>query len=195
MNEVNPGPHQQPSIPRQAAPAGPPRPFIPPPPPVILEPIPAWKWAAAGSLILALAGAAGAFVKWSHVQSRKAESAVTALHQKMTRADDAGIFASADPAFRDTITAETSNGMFDNVRTHLGAPRSSVQTDSDDSTDETMGSFLTLHYSTVFDKGSGNETICLHNVDGVWKLAAYNVESPLLKPNKPAVRLKVKPSL
>jgi hypothetical protein len=194
MNEVNPGPQQQPSVPQEAAPAWPPRPFIPPPPPMVLEPIPAWKWAAAIILVVAFAGGSVVFVKWSRAQSHKAEAAVTALHQKMMGADDAGIFANSDATYRETITAETSNGMFDNVRTRLGAPRSSTQTDSDDSTDETMGSFLTLHYSTVFDKGSGDETICLHNVDGVWKLAAYNVESPLLRTNKPAILLKVKPS-
>jgi hypothetical protein len=196
MNEVNPGPKQQPSIPKEAAPAWPPRPFtIPPPPPVILKPIPAWKWAATIILVLAFAGGLVVFVKWSRTQSHTTEAAVTALHRKMIGADDAGIFADADPTYRETITAETSNGMFDNVRTRLGAPRSSTQTDSNYSTEETMGSFLTLHYSTVFDKGSGNETICLHNVDGAWKLAAYNVESPLLRANKPAIRLRVKPSL
>jgi hypothetical protein len=113
----------------------------------------------------------------------------------MSGADDAGIFADADATYRQTITVETSNGMFDNVRTRLGAPHSSIQIGSDDSSDETMGSFVTLHYVTVFDRGSGNETVCLHNVNGVWKLAAYNVESPLLRPNKPPIRLQRKPTL
>jgi hypothetical protein len=196
MNEINPGPQQQPSILKEAAPARLPRPFtIPPPPPVVLEPIPAWKWIGSITLVLAFAGGSIVLVKWSRTQSHKAEAVVTALHQKMIGADDSGIFADADPTYRETVTAETSNGMFDNVRTRLGAPRSSTQTDSHYSTDETMGSFLTVHYSTVFDKGSGKETICLHNVNGVWKLAAYNVESPVLRANKPAIRVKVKPSL
>ena len=195
MNEVDPGSPQQASIPGQAASSWPPRPFIPPPPPVILEPIPVWKWAAAALAVLACAAGSVAFVKWTHVQSHRAEAAVTALHQKMLHADDAGIFADADPSYRDMVTADISRGMFENVRTRLGAPRSSTQTDSDDSTDETKGSFLTLHYSTVFDKGSGNETICLHNVDGDWKLAAYNVESPLLKTPRPPTRIAMKPSL
>ena len=171
------------------------RPFLPPPPPMVLDPIPAWKWAAAGILLVAFAAGAVVFARWSRAQSHLAEAAVTALHQKMVRADDAGIFSSADATYRETITVETSNGMFDNVRSRLGAPRSSTQTDSDDSIDEKMGSFVTLHYSTNFERGSGNETICLHNVDGVWKLAAYNVESPLLRANKPAIRLQGKPTL
>jgi hypothetical protein len=196
MNEVDPGPQQQPSIPKVAAPAWPARRFpIPPPPPVVLEPIPVWKWAASITLILAFAGGLIALGKWSRTQPHSTEAAVAALHQKMTGADDAGIFADADPTYRETITSATSNGMFDNVRTRLGAPRSSTQTDFGYAKDETMGSFLTLHYSTAFDKGSGTETICLHNVNGVWKLAAYNVESPLLRENKPPIRPKVKPSL
>ena len=170
------------------------RPFLPPPPPMVLEPIPMWKWAASGILLLVLVGGAFAFARWSRAQSHQAEEAVTALHQKMVHADDAGIFTNADATYRETITAETSNGMFDNVRTRLGAPRSSTQTDSDGSLDEKMGCFVTLHYSTVFERGSGNETICLHNVDGDWKLAAYNVESPLLRANKPAIRSQGKPS-
>jgi hypothetical protein len=134
-------------------------------------------------------------VKWSRAQTHKAEAAVAALHQKMIRADDAGIFADADPSYREMVPADISTGMFENVRTHLGAPRSSIETDSHDSMDETRGSFLTLHYSTVFDKGSGDETICLHSVDGAWRLAAYNVESPLLKATKPLVRATVKSKL
>ncbi len=157
---------------------------------MVLEPIPMWKWAGAGILIVAFAVGVVAFVRWSRAQSHQAEAAVTALHQEMMRADDAEIFTNADAAYRQTITVETSNGMFDNVRTRLGAPRSSTQTDSHDSMDEKMGSFLTLHYSTVFDNGSGNETICLHNVNGIWKLAAYNVESPLLRANKPPIHRK-----
>jgi hypothetical protein len=176
MNEVNPVPQQ--------------RPFLPPPPPMVLEPIPVWKWVASGILMVAFAGGAVAFVRWSRAQSHQAEAAVTALHQKMMRADDAGIFTNADATYRQTITVETSNSMFDNVRTRLGAPRWSTQTASKDSMDEKMGSFLTLHYSTVFDKGLGNETICLHNVNGDWKLAAYNVESPLLRANKPTIHRK-----
>jgi hypothetical protein len=164
--------------------------FLPPPPPVVLEPIPAWKWIGAGVLLVACVVGSGLFVKWTRAQSHKAEAAVTTLHQKMTNADHVGIFADADASYREMVTADISKGMFENVRTQLGAPRSSIQTDSDDSFDETRGSFLTFHYATVFAKGSGNETICLHNVDGVWKLAAYNVESPLLKVNKPLVRRK-----
>jgi hypothetical protein len=194
MNEVNPGPQQQLSIQRQAAPVLPPRTFLPPPPPVVLEPIPAWKWGGAIVLFLAFAGGSVLVVRWSRARSLKARAAVVALHRKMVGADDAGIFTDADPSYREMVTAQISNGMFDNVRMRLGAPHSSILTNSDDSTDETRGSFLTLHYSTVFDKGSGNETICLHDVDGVWKLAAYNVESPLLRANKPAIRLQVKPS-
>jgi len=192
MSEVNPGPQRQPSIPE--APPWPPRGFMPPPPPVVLEPIPAWKWAASVILVLTFAAGAIAYVKWPREQSHQADAAVAALHQEMMRADDGGIFANADESYRQTITVETSNGMFDNVRTRLGAPRSSIQTDSDDSTEEATGSYLTLRYSTLFEKGSGKETICFHNVDGVWKLAAYNVESPLLRVNKPAIRLNGKQS-
>ncbi len=190
MSEVNPEPQQRTPVPNAPAPAWPPRGFMPPPPPVVLEPIPAWKWA--GGIILGLVFAGGFvyFAKWSNTQSPQAQAAVTALHQEMIRADDAGIFANADETYRQTITVETSNGMFDNVRTRLGAPRSSLQIDGHDSTDGMRGSFLTLHYLTAFEKGSGKETICLHNVGGVWKLAAYNVESPLLRANKPAIRLK-----
>jgi len=191
MSEVNPRPQQQPSIPN--APAWPPRGFMPPPPPADLKPIPAWKWVGATILSLAFAGGFIAFVKWSRTQSRPAQRAVAALHQEMIRADDAGIFANADEAYRQTITVETSNDMFDNVRTRLGAPRSSMRIDRHDSADEMTGSFVTLHYFTRFEKGSGKETICLHNVGGVWKLAAYNVESPLLRANKPAIRLPEKP--
>ncbi len=187
MSEVNPGPQQQPSIPNAPAAAWPVRCFIPPPPPVVLEPIPAWKWV--GGIVLGLAFVAGFvfFARWSRTQSHRAQEAVTALHREMSRGDDAGIFANADDAYRQTITVDTSNGMFDNVRTRLGAPRSSIRIDSHDSAEQTTGSFLTLHYSTRFEKGVGRETICFHNVDGVWKLAAYNVESPLLRANKPVM--------
>lgn len=160
---------------------------------MVLKPIPAWKWIAAAILCLALVASSLLFVRWTRSQARSAQAAVTILHQRMTLGFDSAIFSEADPTYRDTITADTSNTMFANVRTHLGAPRSSIQTDSDDSTDETMGSFLTLHYTNAFDKGSGNETICLHNVNGTWKLAAYNVESPLLRPAHRPVPVSVAP--
>jgi hypothetical protein len=152
-------------------------------------------WVSTIILVLGFAGGLFAFIKFTRAQSHTAEAAVTALHRKMMGADDAAIFADADPTYRATITAETSNGLFDNLRTRLGAPRSSIRIDSNYSNDNHMGNFLTLHYSTVFDNGSGTETICLHNLNGVWKLAAYNVESPLLQPNKPPIRVKPRPNL
>jgi hypothetical protein len=192
MSEVNPGP-QRPSIPNAAAGVGPPRGFLPPAPPVVLDPIPTWKWAGGIILAVTFAGALVFFVKWSHIQSHRAQAAVIALHQQMIRADDQGIFANADETYRQTITVETSNGMFDNVRARLGAPRSSTQIGRHDSTGEATGGFLTLRYFTVFEKGSGRETICFHDVGGVWKLAAYNVESPLLRANKSTIRVNAKP--
>jgi hypothetical protein len=141
-------------------------------------------WVVPTIFFLGVAVGSFACIRWARAQSHTAEAAVTALHQKMIGANDAGIFADADPTYRGTVTAETSNSLFDNVRTRLGAPRSSIQINNDYSSDTDMGSFLTLHYSTVFDKGSGNETICLHKLNGGWKLAAYNVESPLLQKNK-----------
>jgi hypothetical protein len=180
MNPANSGPQQ--------------RTFLPPPPPMVLPPIPMWKWIAGVLAVLACVAGLAVFAKWTRVRSHKATVAVIALHRKMARADDAGIFADADPSYQEMVTAQISNSMFDNVRTQLGAPRSSIPTHRDESTYEGRGTFMTLHYRTVFDKGPGDETICLHNVDGVWKLAAYNVESPLLRSNKPPVRLQLKPS-
>jgi hypothetical protein len=170
------------------------RTFLPPPPPVVLEPIPAWKWFAAVFAVLAVAAGLVVLARWTRVRSHKATIAVVTLHRKMARADDAGIFADADPSYQEMVTAQISDSMFDNIRTQLGAPHSSIPTHRDESTYEGRGTFMTLHYRTVFDKGPGNETICLHNVDGVWKLAAYNVESPLLRSNKPAVPSQRKPS-
>jgi hypothetical protein len=162
---------------------------------MVLAPIPAWKWIASALAVLACVAGLIAFARWTRVRSHKATLAVVALHRKMTRADDAGIFADADPSYQEMVTAQISNSMFDNVRTQLGAPHASILTHRDESTVEDKGNFMTLHYRTVFDKGPGYETICLHDVHGAWKLAVYNVESPLLRSNKPAVRLPPKPSL
>jgi hypothetical protein len=182
--------------PSRRLPQQPARSFVlPAPPPTDLKPIATWMWVGTIVLILGLAGGSFAFIKWARAQTHTVEAAVAALHKKMIGADDAGIFADADPTYRATITDKTSNDLFDNVRKRLGAPRSSRQTNSNYSNDENMGNFLTIHYFTVFDKGSGKETICLHNLNGVWKLAAYNVESPLLQTNKPPIRVKPKPSL
>jgi hypothetical protein len=127
------------------------------------------------------------FIRWSRKQSHAADAAVAVLHQKMTAADDAGIFADADPTYRDSVSAQTSRTLFDNVRARLGAPHAVTEVGSNYSNDDNMGDFLTLRYRTVFDKGQGKETICFHKLNGAWKLAAYNVESPLLRPNQPPV--------
>ena len=175
------------------APRLPPRPFIlPPAPPVVLKPIPAWEWFAAVFAVVASVIGVVVFARWTRARSYRATAAVVALHRKMMRADDVGIFADADTSYREMVTAPISDSMFDNIRERLGAPHGSTLIRSDVATYDTRGNFMTLHYFTAFDKGSGSETICLHDVNGVWKLAAYNVESPLLHQNKPAPLLPTK---
>lgn len=166
---------------------------LPAPPPTELKPIALWMWIGSVALVLILAIGSVVFIKSIRAQAHTADAAVAALHKQMIAAEDASIYADADPTYQDTITAETSNSLFDNVRTRLGSPRSSSQTDTDFSNHDDMGDFLTLHYATVFDKGSGAETICLHKLNGVWKLAAYNVESPLLQVKRTPVRVKISP--
>jgi hypothetical protein len=163
------------------------RPFVlPPPPPTILEPIPTWVWSCSAALVVGLVVGSFVLIRWVRKQSQIADAAVASLHRKMTAADDAGIFTDADPTYREAVTAQTSMATFDNVRNRLGAPHASRKLNSNSTSNDSMGDFLTLQYLTVFDKGSGKEVICFHKLNGVWKLAAYNVESPLLQGNRPA---------
>jgi len=164
--------------------------YMPPPPPVELKPIPSWAWVGGALLVVVLIGGSIFFVRWLRAQSHATDSAVASLHQKMTAADAAAIYADADPTYQQTVTQKGSNALFSSVRTRLGIPRSATQIDSRYTDDPTMGTFLTLHYRTTFDNGQGRETMCFHKNNGVWKLAAYNVESPMLRPNKLIARVK-----
>jgi hypothetical protein len=129
-------------------------------------------------------------VRWFRAQSHAADSAVAALHQQMIAGDDTGIYAQADGAYQQTVMQKDSDALFDTIRATLGNPHDSRQIDSRYTDEPSMGRFLTLHYRTVFDKGPGRETICFRTDNGAWKLAAYNVESPLLRPKHSAVILK-----
>jgi len=102
----------------------------------------------------------------------------------MARGDDAGIFFHADPHYQQQVGKEKSARLFANVRSQLGAPRSSKLTSTRFSTNPAVGQVITARFATVFDKGSGTETITLHNVNGQYLILGYYVRSKLIPPSQ-----------
>jgi hypothetical protein len=148
-----------------------------------LKPISKWIWIAsvAGVLFCVVVLIFG--VKAWRAQTHLGAVVVDALHANMTKGDDAAIFAASDPAYQGDIGLEKSNKLFDFVRTHLGAPRSSFRINTTVKSTTKYGEILTLVDQTVFDKGSGTETITLHKVNGTYKLMGYFVRSPQMNEN------------
>jgi hypothetical protein len=180
MSELNP--------PRQT-----PRFYTPPAPPtVVLKPVAPWIWIASALVIVALVASAFPLIKMFRAQSGLANPVVTQLHARMTAADNAAIYADADPSYQTDVGRQGSNDLFDFVRTKLGTPHYSTRIGTNISNDSKTGEVLTLEYATAFDNGSGTETIKLHKSNGVYKLLGYEVQSPLLKQEDIPVKLRVK---
>jgi hypothetical protein len=154
---------------------------LPPAPPAAIKPIPRWIWIITAVLILAVGGATVPIYKSFHSHWREAYPYIDSLHAKMTQGDDAGIYAQADPAWQQEIGQEKSNHIFDYVRNQLGAPRSTACTNQNISTNATSGTTLVLTFTTVFDKGTGIETLTLHQSNGVYRMIGYNIHSDELK--------------
>jgi hypothetical protein len=122
----------------------------------------------------------------------KADPLIAGLHEKMAKGDDAGIFAESDPAYQEQVGREKSDQLFDYVRQQLGAPQSTTlisQTVSDNSRE---GAGLTLIFSTVFDKGTGTETVKLRKTNGVYRMLGYNVLSPQIKGDEVPTEIRIK---
>jgi hypothetical protein len=168
----------------------PPRPYsfaLPPAPPAELKPIPRWIWITTLIVVLVFAGLAILAVptfRSLRQQTSLASTAVANLHASMKKGDDDGIFNHADVDYRRQVGQQKSHELFDYVRSRLGAPHTSMMISTFVSADTKAGQVLTLQYQTVFDKGSGTETIKLHKVNGQYLLLGYTVQSLQVPPSE-----------
>lgn len=146
-----------------------------------IKPLPRWIWIASAIAVVCLIAAAIPIYKIVSTQWRKANAYIAPLHAKMIQGDDAGIFADSDPAYQQEVGLQKSNHLFDYVRDQLGAPRSSTCIGQNISAKTGEGAILTLTFSTVFDKGTGTETLSLRKLNGVYRMVGYHVQSPQIK--------------
>ncbi len=138
-------------------------------------------WATSILAILFLAVLAVFAVRSWRYQTNLTEPVVTKLHLQMTQADDIGILAEADPAYRTDMGVGGSNDLFDYVRARLGAPHQTHRIGTYVFNSTNSGEIVVLRYETVFDKGTATETIRLRNQGGVYRLFGYTIDSPLLR--------------
>ena len=99
------------------------------------------------------------------------------LHAAMSRGDWDGIYANADPQYREGATAEKSRAYLSAVVRKLGNPTASKQTSWTLNTN-TSGTFLRSECETTFaTQSTGTETIVWRKSDGVYRLFSYNINS------------------
>jgi hypothetical protein len=155
-----------------------------------LKPIPRWIWVATAIILVLLAGLAIPVVRSMRQQTAVLSAVVASLHASMTKGDDAGLFSHADVAYQQQVGEQKSARLFAYVRARMGAPHASKLTGTYISADTKAGQVLTLQYQTVFDKGSGTETIKLHKVNGQYLLLGYMMQSTEMPPSEIPADLK-----
>ncbi|MGD0648255.1 MAG: hypothetical protein ABR971_09710 [Acidobacteriaceae bacterium] len=164
--------------------------FLPPAPPAELKPIPRWIWITSILGVLLLAGLLIPAIRAIHKQTAVFTAVVDSLHASMMNADDAEIFKHADPDYQQQIGQKRSGELFAYVRDRLGAPRDAKFIGSSVTANSKTGEVVTINYLTIFDKGSGTETIQLHKVNGHYLLLGYTVRSAQMPPSEIPADLK-----
>jgi hypothetical protein len=154
-----------------------------PAPPVELKPISKWMWIASVAGVLLFGTVLIFGLRAWRSETHLGSVAVDALHANMTQGDDAAIFAQSDPAYQHDVGLEKSNRLFDLVHNRLGIPRTSFRINTNVKATTKFGETLTLVNQTMFDNGSGTETIILHKVKNTYKLLGYYVRSPQMDAN------------
>ena len=99
------------------------------------------------------------------------------LHNSIARGDWNGIYANADPGYREAVTLEKSTALFSTIVRKLGPPISSKQT-SWNLNANTSGTILRSECETKFGKNaSGVESIVWRKTGGTYRLLGYHINS------------------
>ncbi len=99
------------------------------------------------------------------------------LHSAMTRGDWQGIYANADPGYREGVTEQKSDTLFQTISRKLGAPVSSKET-SWNINATPSGTFLRVQCDTKFAmNASGVETIVWRKSGDGYRLYGYHINS------------------
>lgn len=170
------------SPPTQPQPYHPPVRFYPAPQ-AQLKPISRWIWISSVLALLLCATAITVGIRAWRSQTHLGSVVVDTLHANMTQSNDQAIFDQSDPAYQYDVGLERSNKLFDFVHSRLGTPHSSFRINTTIKHTTKFGEIDTLVNQTIFDKGSGTETITLHKVNGTLKLIGYYVRSPQMDDN------------
>ena len=100
------------------------------------------------------------------------------FHAEIAKRNWSGIYADADPKYRETVSSEGSAEMFAGVVRKLGVPLSCKQGGTTLQAD-TSGSRIISECETTFSLNSkGEETFIWHKSDGKYRLIGYHLSSP-----------------
>jgi hypothetical protein len=154
---------------------------VPPPPPPDLRPIAMWVWVIASVLVLGLGLSAFSATRLLVRKANLVDDAVDRLHARMSKDENAAILADADPLYLTNVGERGSNDLFEYIHTRLGSPRSSARVTPAFAIIALPADQIVVAYATVFERGSGLETITLHETKGAYRIANYTIDSAQLR--------------
>jgi len=129
-----------------------------------------------GSILVIAVSMAGCFgtVTGGSTEALKLE---TAMHQQMARGDVAVIYNEADQRYRDAVTREKSDALYNSIVRKLGAPLDCKQGGSFIQVG-TMGTTIRSECETNFSKdATAKETFVWVKSKGGYRLMGYNIVS------------------
>jgi hypothetical protein len=133
-----------------------------------------WKWSAAVVALLLV------FLMWrcgsALVQGRKlADAAVKQFHERLNAGNFEEIYRDADEGFRGQ-NHDNSIKLLEAVHNKLGLAGTATQDNLRVDTN-TLGTFLTAQYSTVFAAGAATEMFTWKKSGEILKLYRYDIQS------------------
>ena len=101
---------------------------------------------------------------------------IVELHKEINAADYNGIYANADPAFREGTSAADSELIFKGVHDKLGQANSS-ELQNTRWVVNTNGEFITSDFKSSFTRDAADEEVVWRKTDGGYHLYRYNINS------------------
>ena len=126
--------------------------------------------------LIAAVGVSGCYVRLTGSKSDALKLA-TAMHNRMSQADLAGIYNNADDRYRKAITREKSDSLFSAIAHKLGAPQDCKQGNINMQV-ATWGTTLTSVCQTRFSKNAtAVETFTWAKSGDQYRLLGYHINS------------------
>ncbi len=115
----------------------------------------------------------------SSLDTKPSEAAVIEFHRQLNGGDFHGIWHDSAQAMRKSSAEADFARFLGAIRGKLGRVKDSTRTNWRVNA-TTSGAFMTLTYSTEFDRGRATETFTYRDIDGKPVLNGYNINSAAL---------------